>query len=109
MAKLHDLAHTKTEECFLWMFAKDTNILKKLKDVASLDLPLVFQDDSGENREPIRKNDIKKEDYLKKFEDFQSNVFDVDKLTTELINEINLLEVETKYFRNISIKVHGEK
>lgn len=89
------------------MFAKDTNILKKLKDVSSFDLQLTFQDDEGENRQPIRKNDIKKQDYLKKFEDYQTNIFDVDKLTTELINEINLLEVEAKYFRNISIKVHG--
>lgn len=46
---------------------------------------------------------------MKKFEDFQTNTFDVDKLTTELINEINLLEIESKYFKNISIKIHGEK
>ena len=32
------------------MFAKDTNILKKLKDVSSFDLQLTFQDEEGENR-----------------------------------------------------------
>lgn len=47
MAKLHNLAHTKTEECFEWMFGKDTNIVKKLKDVSEVDLDLIFQDDSG--------------------------------------------------------------
>ena len=37
-----------------------------------------------------------------------TNIFDVDKLTTELINEINLLEAEAKYFKNITIKYSHE-
>lgn len=50
-----------------------------------------------------------KDDYLKKFEDFQMNVFDVDKLTTEIVNQINLLKAQNAYFQKVSIKIHGEK
>lgn len=49
MAKLHDLAHTKTEECFEWMFKKGTNISKKLKDVEGVNFKLNFQDETGGN------------------------------------------------------------
>ena len=33
----------------------------------------------------------------------------MDKLTTELINEINLLEGENEYFKDITIKIHNER
>jgi hypothetical protein len=55
------------------------------------------------------KEEINKEDYLKKFENYQNSIFDVDKLTTEIINEINILEAEKEYFNRISIKIHGER
>lgn len=37
------------------------------------------------------------------------NIFDIDRLTSQIINETNILDIETKYFKNISIKIHGEK
>jgi hypothetical protein len=38
------------------MFARGTNITKKLNDVANIDLELKFEDDVGDEREPLFKN-----------------------------------------------------
>lgn len=53
---MHNWAHDRTEECFQWMFARGTNITKKLNDVAAIDLELNFEDDGGEDYEPRKHN-----------------------------------------------------
>ena len=70
MAKLHDFAHNKTEECFEWMFSQGTNISKKLKDIDNVEIDLNFQEDTEhQNDEPVKKpkNEMKKDQYLNKF------------------------------------------
>jgi hypothetical protein len=105
MTQLHDFAHEKTEECFRWMFGKGVSMRKKFRDVEEIEIKLVF----SEEKDSPMKEEINKEDYLKKFENYQNSIFDVDKLTTEIINEINILEAEKAYFNRVSIKIHGEK
>lgn len=46
MAKLNNFAHDKTEECFAWMFKEGTDISKKFRDIADLNIPLEFESDT---------------------------------------------------------------
>ncbi|CAM5999412.1 unnamed protein product [Sphagnum balticum] len=101
--KLHEYAHQRSEDCFKGIF-DEGHLSKKLGELDKYKLPLNFVSEGG--------NDISKpknDKYIKQFDNKETNVFETEESTVNLVNDISLLDAEEKYLSKVQAQLKNEK
>lgn len=101
--RLHEFVHQKTEDCFKMMLG-DGDITKRLAEIDKMKIPLTFVNED-ENQISKPKNDK----YAKNLDNNENNVYETEESTTNLVNDIFLLDAEEKYMEKVQSMLKNEK
>lgn len=102
VAKLNEFAHQRTEECFRSVFGEG-ELAARLGELANYKFPLSFV-----NEEENHISKPKNEQYLKKLDNSENNVFETEENTVSLVNDIQLLAEEERYMKNVKTVAKNE-
>lgn len=89
----------KTEECFKVIFGEG-DIAKHMQELNAYKLPLNFI-----NEEDNHISKPKNDQYMKKLDNTENNVFETEDSTVSLVNDIQLLAEEEKYVKNVAVTI----
>lgn len=95
VARLNELAHLKTDDCFRGVLGEG-EVRGRIEELWGYKLPLVFVSEEENNV-----NQPRNDQYMKKLDNTEENVFETEGNTVSLVNDIQLLSEEEKYMKSV--------